>query len=1172
MSPPLEGRELELYLRDLFLSSVTADLLGPAGGPSEEVRSSPRSRYLVGRLVPGMISDPAAGSAPEAASQVVDANPDDEPDGDEQPTLLAEQDPALEVGGEGVDADPAEDAVDTSSLASKGEQRSMGLSFQLPEDVLELEVLLCWGSYARTDAQNPDLAGATKKVWKRQDHAVPLTLQLSSPDQELSFERKPDPDSPGIVLRGKLRKARGGRRTVSLFLVNAAVCRESEQLKEAKWIFQPQMTVYHPSGQPVFLDMSQFAQGLDAEAQQLAFLYRNEGYFGMGYGCAVSWVGDPEVGATKLIATPLPMVEIPVTEVPGSREGDRPAQRRWQQERRFGMQRLAALPLPELSFQLSELVSDYRAWIAGLESSARGNDSAEQSLAACREVADRLEEGVRSLQDPRTLKAFRVANLAMAEARAHQLAAQAQRRGETPGPSGAEQHAWRPFQLAFMLLNLPALADPLHRDRCGPDPRADLLWFPTGGGKTEAYLGTAALAIVLRRLQGAVGGYDGSWGLSVIMRYTLRLLTVQQFQRAAALICALELLRRGDPELGTRPFTLGLWLGSKVTPNRLEDLKEQIGEVQAGKHPKALVQLTHCPWCGSRIAVDKQVKVEDGKRGRGRAVISCADPVCPFGSGDGLPVQVVDEEIYRRPPSLLIATVDKFAALARNPEVRTLFGGATRECPRHGLIHEGERDHDFHSAAPPLPEVKAQATLPLRPPDLIIQDEFHLISGPLGTIVGLYEVAVDQLCSWSYRGREIRPKVIASTATTRMAADQMRRIFDRSVRIFPSPGLDFRDNYFAVQRPSEVAPGRTYVGVLAPGRTKMAALIQIYTAILTAGQALLEHFGPYADPYLTLIGYFNSLRDLAAMRRLTEDDVAIRSRLVERRQDQAVGLARRFLNPEGVVELTSRVPSEDIPELLDRLEVGFNSAAAQKPRPLDVVLTTNMFSVGVDVSRLGVMVVCSQPKASSEYLQATSRIGRAKPGVVFVLYQYSRPRDFSHYQTFVPYHRTIYRYVEPQSVTPFSRRALDRGLSGVLVGLLRQRLASLNPDSGAAQIDDPELAAEVEKLVGALVARADRAGGSDRQALEMVARRLKDWKKQAAFPGRKLTYDNRTSELRGRAVALLEKPKNPWELFSALFSMRDVEGEVPLFLDDRPLDAAALPWRVSERSPRRGEA
>ncbi len=287
-----------------------------------------------------------------------------------------------------------------------------------------------------------------------------------------------------------------------------------------------------------------------------------------------------------------------------------------------------------------------------------------------------------------------------------------------------------------------------------------------------------------------------------------------------------------------------------------------------------------------------------------------------------MPVVVVDEEIYRRLPTLLIATVDKFAQMPWKGEVQMLFGQVNGFCERHGFKSPEIEDSTFHPKSKfGLPSAKTLEHPPLRPPDLIIQDELHLISGPLGTLVGLYETAIDKLCTWEVDGKKVRPKVIASTATIKNADVQVRSLFLRTVNIFPPPGLDVRDNFFSVQRePTEEEFGRRYLGICAPGRRLKAALIRVYVAYLCSAQSLYEKYGERVDPWMTLVGYFNSMRELGGMRRLVDDDVFSRCRKQDRR-----GLAKRFFSGDYLAELTSRMRSEDIPQILDRLEAGLRS-------------------------------------------------------------------------------------------------------------------------------------------------------------------------------------------------------------------------------------------------------
>jgi len=514
---------------------------------------------------------------------------------------------------------------------------------------------------------------------------------------------------------------------------------------------------------------------------------------------------------------------------------------------------------------------------------------------------------------------------------------------------------------------------------------------------------------------------------------------------------------------------------------------------------------------------------------------------------------------------MMIATVDKFAMMAWRGQVRTLFGRVSQECERHGLLWPGCECNTGHRASKGLPAAKVNSVSPIRPPDLIIQDEFHLISGPLGTMVGLYESAVDELCGWKLDGKTIKPKIVASTATVRKAKEQVNNVFMRRVSVFPPHGLDVEDNYFSVQRPIDRQPGRRYLGVCSPGSSRPAMLIRVYTAFLTAAQALFERFGEAADPYMTMVGYFNSLRELGGMRRLAEDDVQTRSIRVRMSMTERPGLAKR--NPAVICELTSRVSSQDIPKYLDALEVKFEATFDPSTGryvtkwnegdtgAIDVVLATNMLSVGVDVNRLGLMAVNGQPKGTAEYIQATSRVGRSCPGLVCTVLTWARPRDLSHYETFEHYHATFYKHVEAQSVTPFSPRAMDRGLTGALLSLMRLEYPDFSPNEGASKLHTSNHPSILE-AIGVLVRRAWNV--SENSAIEELAERelterADQWAKEASVPGRTLAYEKR-GDRADTTVALIKSPGiHAWDNWTIPMSMREVEPGVRLIMNTERL-------------------
>ncbi|MCY9782538.1 DISARM system helicase DrmA [Nocardiopsis sp. EMB25] len=1191
-------REIRAELEDL----VIRDLHGPIGGDEhEEFPTSERvtDRYILGRLAPnGAVIEP-----------------------DEQDTLAESGIEDSAGSGEADSTDPGADVPAAASMFCSAH----GFTVCVEPDTTELHAHASWAHYDKVKAPE-----GRARFYRRFPHTAGVPLSLPEKDGHLG-PIELDPEQPGVVLRGRVRTYEG-RRLVTVFLVNAQQGKSKEQ---HLWLFQAELSLTAADGtSPVFVPRPENFSGGDQrdrdEQRNLAMTHRFHAQFAVGHSVAVDvrTAADDPMRAVRVATNATPGYELRHTDVPSAdKDEDLPELADLVVDMKLlGQEGEGAV---DLRSSLDPLVNGYRAWIERQReridaSEARlrhdGTDFRRQAKANMDEAehaANRIAAAIDLLEsDPAALAAFRFANRAMHRQRVQSIAADGDGKiaiaTRVHGADIPKNRSWRPFQLAFLLLNLPSLTDPAHPERSGTGPGgkrvADLLWFPTGGGKTEAYLGLTAYTLAVRRLQHGDAAQGGNaphsdTGVAVLMRYTLRLLTIQQFQRAAALICACEVERRQDEDRwGAVPFRLGLWVGGRVTPNTFDGAQDWVREKRAnrgGGGQGSPHQLTSCPWCGSTIEPGKHIETEGQAR---RTRIICPDLECPFGDylshGEGLPVLVVDEEIYRLVPSLVIATVDKFAQLTWKGEAQSLFGRASRYCTRHGYLAgqmhdkvcEGSLQHKAVSKGVNLPIAKVGPASAVRPPDLIVQDELHLITGPLGSLVGLYETAVDLLAGWEYTApgsktrHKVRPKVIASTATVRRAKEQIGMLFARGeTRIFPPQGLDASDTFFSRQRPvdpsdvlvpgqsddhtaAHTADGRRYVGLCAHGVRIKSTQIRVYVAVLAAAQKLHLKYGhnEITDPYMTLVGYFNSLRDLGGMRRLVDDDVATRLSRADQR-----GLARR--RAPWVEELTSRRNSDDIPYILDRLGVAFpdaveqaalNAAAkkgtgkgkgkqeAKGPQPLDVLLATNMIAVGVDVSRLGTMVVNGQPKSTAEYIQATSRVGRRHPGIVFTVYNWARPRDLSHYEQFADFHANLYRHVEALSVTPFAARAIDRGLTGLLIAMVRGYDPLLNPNAGAGHFDRTgrtadHLAAEVKRRARDVT--GDKA--TIRAIEEEVDRRFDLWNDKRGLQ----TLESFTlgyTRSKKEDVGLIRHPEDGrWATTTCPTSLREVEPGIRLVLD-----------------------
>ncbi|GIF48209.1 helicase-like protein [Asanoa ferruginea] len=1215
--PQIFAKATSYKVRDDLEELIGRDLLGPWDGDREEFRPGamgPRERYLVGMLGPKQ--RPRTKNSDSSEVHDVDAA----------------------VQGDGSEAELPE--VVTPQNLGKMWASSMGLSFAVAEDTDVLTVNAEWGRYDLRESE--DEKGKRRRVWYREPVSYAKEVRL---DGEISY-RIPltvsNEDDPGVHLSVEVR-ARDGRRIVQLVLVNTQL--EPESNADTAWLFQSALTVTALDGHSaVFQPIDDPLDGVkrtgeDLEETHLRLLYRAQRRYAAGRNVAVHpWVRDGDRSAHQLFTTWLPTYDVPATVAPVGK-GTPLA------DVELSMDALVTADVDRLRADLAPLADGYESWlgdqsakIPGLPPELRG--AAETAVMNARKAAKRIRAGIALLTDPAekrhtdALAAFRFANEAMALQRRHSEVARLRdeqgltyaKARATIDERGAAAASWRPFQLAFVLLNLPSLTDPAHQERAADrDATVDLLFFPTGGGKTEAYLGLTAFTFAIRRLQGVVGtGADtrsGEAGVAVLMRYTLRLLTAQQFQRAAALICAAEVLRRRDDATwGTEPFRIGLWVGGGVSPNWFDEAAEQIAEAREAGHGKFtnVLQTLSCPWCGAKLRAERDLEPKEDLH---RVLLFCAeaegDDACPFSrtrSSEGLPILTVDEEIYRYAPSLVIATVDKLAQLPWRGFAGILFGRVRERCPRHGYRHDdldarvgcGNR----HNKKGALEAVTSQPVIRLRPPDLIIQDELHLISGALGTVVGLFEAAVDELCTWPLPGGgQAGPKIVASTATTKRAREQVLGVFGRDLAVFPPPVVDITDTFFSQQVPVTAAnPGRRYLGVCAHGVRMKSAEIRVAEILFLAGQTLFDRYGAPADPYLTTVGYFSATRELAGMRRLLDDQVATRVRTHGRRKDLSDRLVgAQMLN---VQELTSRISSGDISEVLKGLEIGFDpeldttarrkaiiedmreaikAKTASNPRlnlhpltdrfyrrqndgdvPVDSVLATSMLQVGVDVSRFGLMVVTGQPKNTAEYIQASSRVGRdaRRPGLVVTLYNWTRPRDLAHYEDFEYYHATFYRQVEALSVTPYTRRALDRGTTATLVAAVRnaEEGFSRNTDAQDVPLDGPE----VERIVGRFLDRAEAiAGNRGRDYLLERINRLRDLWNERKNGSTRLGYDKGTFKQQQLAALLTKAGGERWTDLTVGQSMRETENEINLVLPaDRIFDAqyGAPEWSFGPES------
>lgn len=998
-------------------------------------------------------------------------------------------------GSEGDDEE--DDAPSTASLVGQQRPCSMGLSFctdkvhgQSPVDVI-----LSFATYEFSPVA-PEEGRPAQFRWMRHEHCIELKSQTlpESGSRELLLDSGGLPADVRLHIRARPSEA---GRLVTVTLINRSQPAPGDRNgAEGMLLFQTRIEVRPVVGTRLVPKPARPAANDDDE-QIGRLLYRKTPEFAAGHQCSASWesVGNE--------ATVIRTEWIPRASVVAFREDGADVFSDLVTSGAFDAHQLASLPDDDVLGRLLQLPTAYGEWLRERWRETETLDAdlrsiAKRNLDACEAVRARMADGVSAMRDDRRLlQAFKLANGAMALQHSWK-------------PAGKTRPLrWRPFQLGFILLAAQSVCKSEIADR----EVLDLLWFPTGGGKTEAYLALVAMLAFHRR--SLYENPDDGAGNAALMRYTLRLLTAQQFERASALILACELIRRGlAPEVkcsikaGRRPFSIGLWVGGDATPNRFRDALGSRGN----RGGTSAEQIDECPCCHGKVRWDYNESTESVRP-------YCENRECVLGPALGLwPVFTVDDDVYRERPTLLIGTIDKFALITTKPEVANLFSFGTQQSP-----------------------------------DLIIQDELHLISGPLGTIAGVYETAFD----WLLRKGKRRPKVIGSTATIRRAADQVRSLFDRESCQFPPPGLDHDDSGFAVRDDSR--PPRTYLGITTAGRSAK------FTLQATAGSLLQSTGSTHGlthaerDGYSTLLAYFNSLRELGGAIIQMLDDVPDSMALYAEQRGET---SRENAPPR---ELTSRASQKEIIEILSELKVEAGRAGT-----VDVVLATNMVSVGVDVSRLGLMIVNGQPKTRSEYIQATSRVGRGNfPGLVVAVLNSAKPRDRSHYETFYGWHSTLYRDVEATSVTPFASRARDRALHAALVAMIRHSDPALERKPDLAAASDSllvEVVGEIERRVRAIDPREVDACGDE------LNDRLENWEARAPAHYSNSFQSNRSllisADLNAQRRATGRLPPAAWPTMN---NMRSVEASTRFRMAEVLRDPKAEPASAKPGTPDQSE-
>ena len=1051
-------------LRNFMINQIKEELVGPSENEEILTRDGPRQRYGAGILFPVRLP-------PSLENQ------------DETPNEITEDHIDENITGVGklkpVSEDDGSDLIDSEiNLANEFMPSAMGLTVLL-ENNSNLKILYDYATYVPVTIEKES---RSIRGWKRTLLTNEQNLEtfgadeLCQSDKPIILNRKlPGPDKNGVELRVFVRapkKSLGLQyRLITVSIINRAQEPTSGGL-DAACIYQcgfelqsDRLASFKP------LPSKDDYASDDEEGHSQALLYRKSLIFGVGHGVAPDWEKNSNKGANVVFTSTVPDFDIPPILPTGRPDGQELSMQILSKHNEYRSGGAA--------YNLCDsLIQDYKNWIkerhTEIETTISDpvmNKTAKRHLKICDDCLTRMQRGLELLNrdDQCSLVFARMNQAILAQQITYSQVTEKTREWvfdtdkklklDTASPNrelNASKRQWRPFQLAFILMSISSI---VLQDEQAFEERdlVDVIWFPTGGGKTEAYLGLTAFTILWRRISNPETGH----GTAVLMRYTLRLLTAQQFERAGTLICALEQIRlnENDKLFGAEPITIGLWVGDGLSPNTDSDAVSALGKLQREVTAPNRFVLIKCPWCGARMGVvhnnPRTIKGLHKESKPSRVELCCEAPDCDFSKQPMLPIHVVDERIYEHRPSLIVATVDKFAMLPWRDQstVGRLFG-----------VDNGGPDA----------------------PSLIIQDELHLIAGPLGSMTGHYETLIDELCRRTVNGRTIRAKIVGSTATISRAAEQVASLYGRTTEqavLFPPQALDAGDSFFAEERPD--LKGRRYVGVFAPALPSFVTTeVRTLAALLQAPKLFDNGKETDIDPFWTLVTYFNSIRELGHATTLVDQDIreylAVMATRLNLNNKENIDKRRWINNP---LELTSRISNDQVAQAISQLFIKNNDRNA-----IDICLATNMIQVGIDVSRLGLMAVVGQPKTTAEYIQATSRVGRSKPGLVIALLNPGKPRDRSHYEHFRAFHEAIYRNVEPTSVTPFAAPVRDRALHALIIGLAR--LQHGHSDSSSAP------SAEVEKeITNTIISRVLLVDPDEAESTSASIRRyFNDWK------------------------------------------------------------------------------
>ncbi|MCL2062348.1 MAG: helicase C-terminal domain-containing protein [Firmicutes bacterium] len=1102
--------------QEFILDIVRKELVGPVD-ENEVIEVYPIHTYVTGILWPKRNKSGEDASEPRNIGLLDLPSTEDESEDDAAVDNLMDIDDEISTG-----------AVNTAAVRKPS---TMGISCILADDEKSVKVIFKYAKYIHSEEEVRYGENNEKKKVIHKFERKPEIVELEFDFSRERLQYKPidstSLDGKGIeIIATSRRRNKSGKRLITFTVTNLVIAAQKEIPESESTLFQCELRLI--ASKP-FLAIEQEFSGEDIEGQILRMQYRTVKNFAQGHGCAARATNHDN--PREIISCFVPTVE--VNQMKSLESAD---------EKLFSLQYLYTASKSEIIEKLKAFLGSYRDFRASENTvSARFTTfkaAAKKSIENIDTCIARIEKGIEVLAtNSNAWRAFTLCNKSMREQRISmdlkkgKIATRAEFSGDPK---------WYPFQLFYLIMIIPDIAG----GNGNFNDAVDLLYFPTGGGKTEAYLAVSAFIIFYERITKPQMNH----GVTVLMRYTLRLLTIQQFERAAALICACEDIRKAE-RMGDSEISIGLWIGGESSPNRIKSTQTSKGAAEILEMIKAEeyvastsnpIQITACPHCGKSLDATNYFTPDQAEM-----IIKC-----PNGCfGNNLPIYIVDDDIYNKRPTLVISTVDKFARIVWEERTSALFGGTNSN-----------------------------------PPRLIIQDELHLISGPLGTLTGIYESAVDKLCCSGTH----KPKVIASTATVKRSKYQIKNLYNRDIFQFPPNGIDSTSSFFAERATRDERPVRTYIGITEQGGSMLDLFLRTFSAVSLANYLLYFKKTDLSiiDHYYTMVGYFNALRDLGtsstALRERMEAHIDSLLNTKFKRYADVLGLPKykytkkikvseegekdRFEEKEIVrgyqfnlfpphkeprqtrtAELTSRRSAFEIKKILDHLNIALtDTGVGREDLVYNYVLASNMFSVGVDIDRLGTMLVYGQPKSNSEYIQSTSRVGRSNPGIVFAGLNSFRSRDRSFYENFYDYHNNFYKYVEATSVTPFSIRSIEKALHSVFVALVRHTVPGLNTNRGASNFrkTNPTVIA----LRAYLLERINQVQpAAVKFATEYLDNFIKSWDE---YEGGKLVYDiKKEGRGQGNYIALLTAAEEEDDTaYKTLNSVRNVDSSSNIFV------------------------